>query len=123
MTNTFMLAGDSDPEDIIRSTSRGLYCANFGGGEVDIIRGARKLLSAHLIDHILMTTTAAHLDDLRSLLVTPTTFGYDVKHVDIAYVSANSAMLEIKSMDLNKTLSSSFRCQPDCILWIHRSSS
>jgi len=29
MTNTFMLAGDSDPEDIIRSTSRGLYCANF----------------------------------------------------------------------------------------------
>ena len=39
MTNTFMLAGDSDPEDIIRSTSRGLYCANFGGGEVDITSG------------------------------------------------------------------------------------
>jgi TldD protein len=39
MTNTFMLAGDSDPEDIIRSTSRGLYCANFGGGEVDITNG------------------------------------------------------------------------------------
>jgi TldD protein len=39
MTNTFMLAGDSDPEDIIRSTSRGLYCANFGGGQVDITSG------------------------------------------------------------------------------------
>jgi TldD protein len=39
MTNTFMLAGDSDPEDIVRSTSRGLYCANFGGGQVDITSG------------------------------------------------------------------------------------
>src|ERR1700735_2830014 len=39
MTNTYMLAGDSDPEDIIRSTSRGLYCANFGGGQVDITSG------------------------------------------------------------------------------------
>jgi TldD protein len=39
MTNTFMLAGDSDPEDIIRSTQRGLYCANFGGGQVDITSG------------------------------------------------------------------------------------
>jgi TldD protein len=39
MTNTFMLAGDSDPEDIIRSTSRGLYCVNFGGGQVDITSG------------------------------------------------------------------------------------
>jgi TldD protein len=35
MTNTFMLAGDSDPEDIIR----GLYCVNFGGGSVDITSG------------------------------------------------------------------------------------
>ena len=39
MTNTFMLAGDSDPADIIRSTPRGLYCANFGGGQVDITSG------------------------------------------------------------------------------------
>ena len=39
MTNTFMLAGDSDPEDIIRSMPRGLYCANFGGGQVDITSG------------------------------------------------------------------------------------
>jgi len=39
MTNTFMLAGESDPADIIRSTPKGLYCANFGGGQVDITSG------------------------------------------------------------------------------------
>jgi len=39
MTNTFMLAGESDPADIIRSVSKGLYCANFGGGQVDITSG------------------------------------------------------------------------------------
>jgi TldD protein len=39
MTNTFMLAGESDPADIIRSTPRGLYCATFGGGQVDITSG------------------------------------------------------------------------------------
>jgi TldD protein len=39
MTNTFMLAGDSDPQDIIRSVPKGLYCANFGGGQVDITSG------------------------------------------------------------------------------------
>ncbi|HXI44287.1 MAG TPA: metalloprotease TldD [Bryobacteraceae bacterium] len=39
MTNTFMLAGESDPEDIIRSVTKGIYCANFGGGQVDITSG------------------------------------------------------------------------------------
>jgi TldD protein len=39
MTNTFMLAGNSDPEEIIRSVPKGLYCANFGGGQVDITSG------------------------------------------------------------------------------------
>ncbi len=39
MTNTFMLAGDSAPEDIIRSVPKGLYCVNFGGGQVDITSG------------------------------------------------------------------------------------
>ena len=39
MTNTFMTPGESDPEEIIRSTPRGLYCANFGGGQVDITSG------------------------------------------------------------------------------------
>jgi TldD protein len=39
MTNTFMLAGQEDPEDIIRSVGRGLYAVNFGGGQVDITSG------------------------------------------------------------------------------------
>jgi TldD protein len=39
MTNTFMLAGTSDPEDIIRSVDRGLYAVSFGGGQVDITNG------------------------------------------------------------------------------------
>lgn len=39
MTNTFLLAGESDPEEILRSVPRGLYCANFGGGQVDIVSG------------------------------------------------------------------------------------
>ncbi len=39
MTNTFMLAGESDPEDIIKSVPRGLYCASFAGGQVDITSG------------------------------------------------------------------------------------
>ena len=39
MTNTFMLAGEDDPHDIVRSVDRGLYCANFGGGQVVITSG------------------------------------------------------------------------------------
>jgi TldD protein len=39
MTNTFMMAGDSAPEDIIRSVKRGLYAVQFGGGQVDITSG------------------------------------------------------------------------------------
>jgi TldD protein len=39
MTNTYMLAGQSDPEEIIRSIPRGLYCTTFSGGQVDITNG------------------------------------------------------------------------------------
>ncbi|MBK9495931.1 MAG: metalloprotease TldD [Xanthomonadales bacterium] len=39
MTNTYMLPGVHDPEEIIRSVSRGLYAPNFGGGQVDITSG------------------------------------------------------------------------------------
>ena len=39
MTNTFMLAGQSDPEEIIRSVKQGLYAVSFGGGQVDITNG------------------------------------------------------------------------------------
>jgi TldD protein len=39
MTNTYMLSGDDNPEDIIRSVHRGVFAANFGGGQVDITNG------------------------------------------------------------------------------------
>lgn len=39
MTNTYMLAGQHDPQDIIRSVKKGLYAVNFGGGQVDITSG------------------------------------------------------------------------------------
>ncbi len=39
MTNTFMLKGESVPEEIIKSVKHGLYCTNFGGGQVDITSG------------------------------------------------------------------------------------
>ncbi len=39
MTNTYMLAGDRDPREIIASVDKGLYAVNFGGGQVDITSG------------------------------------------------------------------------------------
>ena len=39
MTNTYMLAGNEDPQDILRSVRRGLYAVSFGGGQVDITNG------------------------------------------------------------------------------------
>jgi TldD protein len=39
MTNTYMLAGDKTPEEVVASIERGLYATNFGGGQVDITSG------------------------------------------------------------------------------------
>ena len=39
MTNTFMLNGTHDPDEVVRSVPRGLYAVNFGGGQVDITSG------------------------------------------------------------------------------------
>ncbi|OGT31455.1 MAG: metalloprotease TldD [Gammaproteobacteria bacterium RIFCSPHIGHO2_12_FULL_35_23] len=39
MTNTYMLAGSHDPDEIISSISKGIYAVNFGGGQVDITSG------------------------------------------------------------------------------------
>jgi TldD protein len=39
MTNTYMLGGDKDPAEIVKSLKRGLYATNFGGGQVDITSG------------------------------------------------------------------------------------
>ena len=39
MTNTYMLAGDKDPGEIIAGVKKGIYAVNFGGGQVDITNG------------------------------------------------------------------------------------
>ncbi len=39
MTNTYMLGGNTPPEEIIASVNRGVYAVNFGGGQVDITNG------------------------------------------------------------------------------------
>jgi TldD protein len=39
MTNTYMLNGDKDPQEILESVKNGLYAVNFGGGQVDITNG------------------------------------------------------------------------------------
>jgi TldD protein len=53
MTNTFMLAGHDDPEDILRSVEHGLYAVSFGGGQVDITSGkfVFSASEAYLIEH------------------------------------------------------------------------
>jgi TldD protein len=39
MTNTFVLAGEDDPDDIISSTEQGVYVAKLGGGSVNTASG------------------------------------------------------------------------------------
>jgi TldD protein len=53
MTNTYMLAGESDPHDIIKSVKKGIYAPNFAGGQVDITSGKFVFTSseAYLIEN------------------------------------------------------------------------
>jgi len=39
MTNTFMMAGPHDPQEILAGVKNGIYAVNFGGGQVDITSG------------------------------------------------------------------------------------
>jgi len=58
MTNTAMLNGQHDPEEIIRSVKKGIYAANFGGGQVDITNGkfVFSMSEAYLIEDGKITT-------------------------------------------------------------------
>ena len=58
MTNTYMLAGPHDPQEIIASVPKGIYCKNFGGGQVDITSGkfVFSASEAYLIEHGKITT-------------------------------------------------------------------
>ena len=58
MTNTYMLNGDKDPQEIIASVKKGLYAVNFGGGQVDITSGkfVFSTAEAYLIEDGKITT-------------------------------------------------------------------
>lgn len=58
MTNTYMLAGDYDPQEIIGSVKKGIYAPNFGGGQVDITSGkfVFSASEAYLIENGKITT-------------------------------------------------------------------
>mgnify|MGYP001816178978 FL=1 len=58
MTNTYMLAGEQDPREIIASVDKGLYAVNFGGGQVDITSGkfVFSASEAYLIENGRVTT-------------------------------------------------------------------
>jgi TldD protein len=53
MTNTLLLAGPHDPDEIIRSVKRGVYASHFGGGQVDISNGdfVFSLTESYLIEN------------------------------------------------------------------------
>ncbi len=52
MTNTYLAPGDAHPDDVVRSVDRGLYCKQFGGGQVDISNGnfVFEVTEAYLIE-------------------------------------------------------------------------
>jgi TldD protein len=58
MTNTMMLNGENDPQEIIQSVKKGIYAANFGGGQVDITSGkfVFSTAEAYLIENGIITT-------------------------------------------------------------------
>ncbi len=58
MTNTLMLAGQHDPQEIIRSVKKGVYATQFGGGQVDITNGkfVFSMSEAYLIEDGKVTT-------------------------------------------------------------------
>jgi TldD protein len=84
MTNTFMMSGESAPEDIVKSVRRGLYAVHFGGGQVDITSGkfVFSASEAYLIEdgHITSPVKGATLiGDGPTVLRQVTAVGNDLK--------------------------------------------
>ncbi len=84
MTNTFMMSGESAPEDIIKSVVKGLYAVHFGGGQVDITSGKFVFTAseAYLIEngHITAPVKGATLiGDGPTVLRQVTAVGSDLK--------------------------------------------
>src|ERR1039457_2535409 len=64
MTNTYMLAGQDSPEDIIKSVKYGVYAANFGGGQVDITNG--KFVFSASEAYLIENRSEEHTSELQS---------------------------------------------------------
>ncbi len=84
MTNTFMLAGERTPDEIIRSVKHGLYAVSFGGGQVDITNGkfVFSASEAYLIEdgHVTRPVKGATLiGDGPDVLTRVTMVGNDLK--------------------------------------------
>jgi TldD protein len=84
MTNTYMLAGTDDPQDILRSVKRGLYAVYFGGGQVDITSGkfVFSASEAYLIEDGKVTAPvkgATLIGDGPTVLTRVTAVGHDLK--------------------------------------------
>src|SRR5581483_9041617 len=84
MTNTYMLPGKDDPQDIIRSVKRGLYAVYFGGGQVDITNGkfVFSASEAYLIEDGKLTAPvkgATLIGDGPTVLTHVTAVGNDLK--------------------------------------------
>jgi TldD protein len=84
MTNTYMLAGKDDPEEIIRSVKHGLYALYFGGGQVDITSGkfVFSASEAYLIEDGKLTAPvkgATLIGDGPSVLTRVTAVGNDLR--------------------------------------------
>ena len=84
MTNTFMMSGDSAPEDIIKSVTKGLYAVHFGGGQVDITSGKFVFTAseAYLIENGQITAPvkgATLIGDGPTVLRQVTAVGNDLK--------------------------------------------
>ncbi len=84
MTNTYMLPGPHDPEEIIRSVDHGLYAVNFGGGQVDTTSGkfVFSTSEAYLIEKGRITTPvkgASLIGSGPEVLQRVTMLGHDLK--------------------------------------------
>lgn len=84
MTNTFLMAGESTPDEIIRSVKKGLYAAHFGGGQVDITNGkfVFSASEAYLIEDGQIThpvKEATLIGDGPTVLREVTMVGHDLK--------------------------------------------
>ncbi|RLB61628.1 MAG: metalloprotease TldD [Deltaproteobacteria bacterium] len=87
MTNTILLAGDSDPDEIVASVSRGIYAKRFGGGQVDISNGdfVFSLTESYLIEDGKLTYPLKHVNLIGSgpeVLSKVSMLGHDVEVSD-----------------------------------------